>query len=87
MSLKRKATAIAFERWEALKLQVKEIYTEIDELESLLIDSVDLGDEVKLPKGRIGRIVDNFTNKNGDQVNKVFRPAAVKRFEPEILDA
>lgn len=63
----------------SLRERAKALYAQADVLESKLVKSIGVGKVVKLASGDTVCVVDNFRG-----TNKVFRAAAVKRFEISV---
>lgn len=67
----------------AIKTQleaVKPLYDELDELTAELSDVAEVNQTLATNDGRFMTLIDNFAEKN-----TVFRPAAVRRFDIELL--
>lgn len=59
---------------------VKPLYDELDELTGELGEVAEVNQTLATNDGRFVTLIDNFADKN-----TVFRPAAVKRFDVELL--
>lgn len=62
-----------------LREQAKAMYAEAEALESGLLERMGVGEQVKLPDGRIVQLIDKFADKN-----LVWAHASVRRFSLEI---
>ncbi len=72
------------QRWEAVKAQAKQYYSEADRIEEQLIAAVGVGGVLQLSDGRRLRVKDNFRDAAGNAKLKAFTVAGIKLAEVEV---